>query len=172
MKKLSICIPTYNRAILLSNCLNSIVLNKNTSNLDFEVCVSDNCSTDFTEQVVSNAQKDLNIKYQKNSQNMGMTNNFLKVVEMAEGEFIWLIGDDDLFLPNSIESLFNLFKKYPSTDFFYINSFHLTTNYIFSFEQPFNTENLPANMKRVSSFSKSSEMSFFNLIDPKISFDF
>ena len=40
---ISICIPTYNRAKHLMNCLESISLNKNTSSIDYEICISDNC---------------------------------------------------------------------------------------------------------------------------------
>ena len=42
--KLSICIPTYNRAKYLKNCLNSILLAKSQSSIKFEVCISDNNS--------------------------------------------------------------------------------------------------------------------------------
>ena len=42
--KLSICIPTYNRPSQLPNCSNSIWIAKQNSNLDFDVCVSDNGS--------------------------------------------------------------------------------------------------------------------------------
>ena len=44
--KLSICIPTYNRPGQLPNCLNSICIAKANSNLDFDVCISDNGDTD------------------------------------------------------------------------------------------------------------------------------
>lgn len=172
MYKLSICIPTYNRAAHLTNCLQSIISISEASQFDFEICVSDNCSTDNTEQVVRNAQQRIPIKYQKNIRNLGMTNNFLNVVEMAEGEFVWLIGDDDLLLPYSLISLFNLFKEFPATDFFYVNSFHLTTEFVFSFQQPFDTVHLPQNMSPFSSYTKSGEMNFLDLVNPAISFDF
>ena len=51
MYKLSICIPTYNRSKYLLNCLNSIFIAKRTSDLDFEVCISDNNSD---EKIISN----------------------------------------------------------------------------------------------------------------------
>ena len=35
----SVCIPTYNRAENLINCLESLALNKNTSLIDFEICI-------------------------------------------------------------------------------------------------------------------------------------
>lgn len=170
--KLSICIPTYNRAAHLTNCLQSLISITQTSQFDFEVCVSDNCSSDHTEQVVRNAQGIFPIKYHRNDSNLGMTKNFLKVVEMAKGEFVWLIGDDDLLLPSALIDLFDLFAKFPNVDFFYVNAFHLKTEFIFSFKQPFNIMNLPKDMRPFSSYTHSGETNFINLIHPKISFDF
>lgn len=172
MYKLSICIPTYNRAKQLANCLQSIIAIKNNSKLNFEVCVSDNCSTDDTEEVVRRAQKQMAIKYQKNESNLGIPRNFLNVIDMAEGEFAWLIGDDDLLLPTTIDKLYLIFNEHPHVDFLYINSFHLTTEFVFSFPQPFDTANLPNDMKPFSSFKTSGEMNFMDLVNPKISFDF
>ena len=171
--KISICIPTYNRAAHLSNCLQSIISNKSRSKIDFQVCVSDNCSTDETEAVVRSAQKIITIQYKK-PDNLGIPRNFLNVVEMADGEFVWLIGDDDLLIPSALEELSDLIEKNPEVDYFYINSFHLTTQYVFSFPQPFDTCNLPTttNMKPFSSWPNSGEMKFMDLIEPRISFDF
>lgn len=96
----------------------------------------------------------------------------MNAVEMADGEFVWLIGDDDLLLPSALEELAGLIAQHPGVDFFYINSFHLTTQYVFSFPQPFDTSNLPNDMTLFSSWPHSGEMRFMDLIDPKISFDF
>lgn len=57
MHKLSLFIPKYNRAAYLTNCLQSLILVSEAFQFDFEVCFSDNCSTDNTKQVVSNAQR-------------------------------------------------------------------------------------------------------------------
>jgi glycosyltransferase involved in cell wall biosynthesis len=170
--RISICIPTYNRAAHLRNCLHSIILNNKKSAIDFEVCVSDNCSTDETEKIVRQAQSSIGIKYQKNPGNLGLAGNFLKVVGMAEGEFVWILGDDDLMMPNALEELNGLIGGHPDVDFFYVNSFCLTSQYVQSFPQPFDTANLPKSLKPFSSWSNSGEMEFMDLVDPKISFDF
>jgi len=169
---ISICIPTYNRAIHLANCLRSIIASKLKSSIDFQVCVSDNCSTDETERVVRSAQKEITIKYQKNQSNLGVARNVLNVVQMSDGEFVWLIGDDDLLLPYALEELNDLIVKHSNVDYFYINSFHLKTQFVLSFPQPFNTFNLPEKMEPFSSWIHSGEMKFMDLVDPKISFDF
>ncbi len=170
--RISICIPTYNRATHLSNCLQSIVLNKSRSTIDFEVCVSDNCSTDETEAVVRRVQASMDIRYQKNSENLGVHRNFLNVVAMARGEFVWLIGDDDLLMPNALEKLNHLIDSHPNVDFFYVNAYFLTAQYVQSFPQPFDTVNLPKKLKPFSSWLSCGEMEFMDLVDPKISFDF
>ena len=52
---LSICIPTFNRKKNLEDCLNSIFISSNNvKNLNFEVCVSDNCSNDDILSVIKN----------------------------------------------------------------------------------------------------------------------
>jgi glycosyltransferase involved in cell wall biosynthesis len=170
--RLSICIPTYNRADHLANCLNSIVICQAYSNLKFEVCISDNNSTDQTENVVRDASKILSIKYHKNSNNLGHARNFLKVVSMAKGNFVWLLGDDDLLLPYAIYELYKLIDNNPFVDFFYVNSYHLTTEYLNKYPVPFDTKNLPDNMVPFSKWEKSGEVSFLQLIHPDISFDF
>ncbi len=170
--RFSICIPTYNRAAHLKNCLHSIILNKSRSAIDFEVCVSDNCSTDDTEEVVRGAQASIDIKYQKNPANLGVPGNFLNVVEMADGEFVWLLGDDDLLMPYALKELDGLLRKHPGVDFFYVNSYNLASQYVQSFPQPFDTADLPKNLEPFSSWTNNGELNFFDLIDPKISFDF
>lgn len=170
--KVSICIPTYNRASYLKNCLNSIILSNSQSNLKFQVCISDNNSADETEEVVRKAQTSINIKYHKNSSNIGIPRNFLNVVSMADCDFVWLIGDDDLLMPNAIAELYDLIDGHQNVDFFYVNSFHLNTEYLEKFPSPFNTENLPNDMIPFSKWTIAGELDFLDLINPKISFDF
>lgn len=170
--KISICIPTYNRAQHLSNCLNSILLNRGFPEQDIQVCISDNCSTDDTENVVLGYQDSIDIKYHKNDENLGIPRNFLNVVEMADAEFVWLIGDDDLLVPHAFRDLLALIKNNINVDFFYINAFHLTTEYVFQQALPFNTKHLPENMEPFTRFSSDGVMRFFDLIDPSVSFDF
>tara|TARA_B100001093_G_scaffold304651_1_gene290526 strand:+ start:26837 stop:27850 length:1014 start_codon:yes stop_codon:yes gene_type:complete len=172
MVKLSICIPTFNRAKHLSNCLQSIISMNKPTGLNYEVCISDNGSNDNTKEIVLKAKKKIKINYSRNEINLGIPRNFIKVVSMAVGEFVWLIGDDDLLLPYTLDTLKILFEKNKRVDFFYINSFLLDTNYILSFPQPFEISNLPNNMKKFSSHEKSQELNFFELINPKVSFDF
>jgi glycosyltransferase involved in cell wall biosynthesis len=170
--KLSICIPTYNRSKHLINCLNSIIKCKEFKDNNFELCISDNCSTDETEEIVKSSKLMPIIKYNKNENNIGHARNFLKVVSMADGDFVWLIGDDDLLLPHAIDSLYKIIDEHPKVDFFFVNSYHLGSEYLKEFPMPFDTLNLPNKMIPFSKWTVEGELPFLKLIDPKVSFDF
>ena len=170
---LSICIPTYNRPTHLENCLESIYISKrNCKNFKFEVCISDNGSKHDISKIIKKYSKKLNIKFNKFKRNLGITPNFLKVVDMASGEFVWTIGNDDLMLPNSINKISKLLKKYKNTDYFFINSYNLKSDYLSKYKHPFSTYNLPKNMERFSKVKKSISTKFWDIIDPDICFDF
>lgn len=171
--KLSICIPTYNRPTHLENCLEAIYISqKNCKKPSIEVCVSDNGSKHDIRKIIKRYSKKLNIKFNRFNRNLGITPNFLKVVDMAAGEFVWTIGNDDLLLPNSLNKIFQLLKKYKKTDYFFINSYNLNSNYLEKYKHPFSTYNLPNNMEKFSKINKSKSTKFWELIDPDVSFDF
>ena len=171
-KKLSICIPTFKRANHLNNCLNSILVAKKVPGMEYEICISDNGSTDNTEEVVKSYLQKLPIKYSKNLTNLGIPKNFLKVLSIATYEFAWLLGDDDLLMPDAFLRIAELFVKNQNCDFFFINSNHLHTEYVLKYDQPFDTLNLPIKMIPFSKYMRTGPLEFIELVDPKISFDF
>ena len=166
---ISLCIPTFNRPKNLLNCLNSLLLQTNSN---FEVCISDNCSDDDIEKLIKPFADKIDIKFSKNEENLGAALNFLKVASMAKNEFIWFIGDDDLLMPNAIEDLLNLIKKNEECDFFWVNSYHLNADYLNEHKHPFNTKNLPSNMKSLSNLKNDKKLMFFDLIKHEIAFDY
>jgi glycosyltransferase involved in cell wall biosynthesis len=174
MIKLSICIPTFNRSKYLINCLNSIKISSRKFKYinNVEIIVSDNNSSDDTLSVLKSFRSPILFRYSSNNTNIGIAKNFLKVVSMAQGKYVWLIGDDDLLLPNSLTKLFEIFNKNYNIDFYYVNAYQLKASYIFSKNQPFNTKYLPLEMPRFSAYKKNEELPFLNLIDSNISFDF
>lgn len=103
--RLSICIPTYNRGPFIGELLDSI-LTQTGHDCDIEVVVSDNASTDDTQAIIQTYQKRLpGIVYHRAKQNMGADRNFLKVVELATGDYCWLMGSDDKLEPGSIAEI-------------------------------------------------------------------
>lgn len=111
---ISIAIPTYNRADSLQRLLSYITLKiENMSDL-VQICISNNCSTDNTEEVVFNFQKKYPnlIKYKKNEKNFGSDRNVFLVMGMADGNFVWLFGDDDMIVEDGINKVINFINKY------------------------------------------------------------
>ena len=170
--KLSICIPTYNRPEQLPNCLNSICIAKENSNLDFDVCISDNGSNYDIKNIINNFKDKLTIVLNINKKNTGYQPNLIKAISLSKSEFIWAIGDDDLLVPNSLNSLEKLFENFQDIDFFYINSYHLDYDYLKKFEKPFDTNLLPKNMPKLAKKENSMKCMFWDLIDHNITFDF
>ena len=112
-KPRSICIPTYNRAGFLPDCLDSIAVqfeNKEVRD-QMEVVISDNASSDNTAEVVKKyTDKYPNIRYFRNAANVGFDKNLLNVVEKSVGEYCLPIGDDDAFFPDSFEFILEKIK--------------------------------------------------------------
>ena len=169
---LSICIPNYNRPNCLENCLNSIKIAKKNIKIKFEVCISDNNSEENILPVVKKYKKYFKLRFKKNKKNFGMGKNIISVVSMAKGEFVWVIGNDDLLLPNTLKKLNKIILKNINLDFFFINSYLLESSYVFNFKQPFDTKKLPRKMKKFSKYNQNKILNFHDLINPKISFDY
>lgn len=112
----SIMIPTYRRPVLLEEAIES-ALNQNTE-ITFEVVVVDNESSahEIAAQVETAVRKfaDKNIRYFRNSQNIGMFGNWNRCIEIARGKYISILNDDDLLNEDFIEKSLKLLTKEPS----------------------------------------------------------
>lgn len=93
--KVSVIIPTYNRAASLQNCMNSLLRLKNNKN-DFEIIVIDNGSTDATRQIINDfllKHPDFTIRYFQ--ENMpGLLSGRHKGASVAAGDILCFIDDD------------------------------------------------------------------------------
>ena len=108
--KVSICLPTYNSGEFLTPAIDSILEQTFT---DFELIISDDCSTDNTPEVIrSYLEKDRRIKYLQNSQNLGLFPNWNCCLESASGEYITVFAQDDLMLPKNLEQKVKILDKY------------------------------------------------------------
>ncbi len=99
MPKVSVIIPTYNRAKLLPRAVNSVL---NQTFKDFELIIVDDASTDNTEEVVKTF-KDSRIKYIKHRINKGGAAARNTGIKASKGEYIAFLDDDDEWLPLKLE---------------------------------------------------------------------
>jgi len=117
---LTIAIPTYNREMYLHKCLENIY-SQIGNDSRFEVLVCDNDSSDNTQEIVNiYTRKYTNIIYAKNESNIGATNNFQKVLELATGEYINLHGDDDYFNEGTYNEIFNMIASNGDCDVMFL----------------------------------------------------
>lgn len=135
-KLLSICIPTYNRAEVLKLSLSAILKGASEYQNEIEVIVSDNASTDGTQEVLRELKKEypfLNVF--KNESNLGPNGNFFKLSdEYASGKYFWLIGDDDVVDSNSIDTIIKVLSNHKDVSFLGLNFRILPINDIISLQ--------------------------------------
>lgn len=117
---LSICIPTRNRADLLALLLENITRECGAHMEHLEIVVSNNASSDATEAVVSNSE--LPIVYGRQTATVGFARNLLHTAAtLANGEYVWVIGDDDMILPGGIARVLASIAAAPDVDYHYVN---------------------------------------------------
>ena len=93
MADFSICIPTFNRAPMLAQCLEYIA---GFADADFEIVVGDNASTDNTAEVVASfVPRIKNLVYIRRSENIGFARNMDSVLRRATRKYIYILNDDD-----------------------------------------------------------------------------
>jgi len=97
----SICIPTYNGAQHLRECLDA-VLSQSFSN--YQVIVVDDQSSDNTWEMLSQyATQDPRITLFKNELNLGLVSNWNRCIELAQGEWIKFVFQDDIIRHDCLE---------------------------------------------------------------------
>lgn len=119
--RVSVCLPTYNRAGYFGECLAGILAQ---TFRDLEVIVSDNCSTDATPEVVA-AFKDPRIRYVRNPRNIGVFPNMNQCLELARGRYICILHDDDLYEPRFLEREVALLDRHPSAAFVHCATYEI-----------------------------------------------
>ena len=111
--KVSVCIPTYNRAALLPYAVNSVL---NQTYADFELLICDDASTDETAEVVAD-WKDSRIRYIRHPQNIQRSRNMRSGYEAARGDYFIKFDDDDALTPTFLEKTVAVLEDNPAVDF-------------------------------------------------------
>jgi len=110
--KLSVIIPTHNRADILKTCLEKVIAQQG---VDFEVIVVDDGSIDNTEHIVAMTNDQFpmtNLRYIKQkSSHQAVARN--RGVKEATGEIIVFIGDDIFVEPEFLIKHHDVHKEYP-----------------------------------------------------------
>ncbi len=106
---ISICIPTYNGSRYIEKCIACCV---DQTYRNIEIIINDDGSSDNTLELIEQFSKqDTRIKLTQNNKNLGLVANWNRCLELASGQYIKWLFQDDLMELNAIESFYDIAKK-------------------------------------------------------------
>lgn len=104
----SIIIVNYNTKQLLINCIDSIY--NFTKEVDYEIIVSDNGSTDGSVEILKSSYHDIILIENNKNLGFGAANN--KGLAVAKGKYIFYLNSDTVLLNNAIKYFFDYFENF------------------------------------------------------------
>lgn len=108
--RVSIVVASYNRAELLVQAVQSALVQ---GGADIEVVVSDDCSPDNSVDRLR-ALGDPRVRVHTQPKNVGFWLNWTAALDMARGDFVVFLGDDDWLTPDFVERHLEAFDRHPS----------------------------------------------------------
>lgn len=106
----TIGLPVYNGEEYLEEALDSILAQTYEN---FELIISDNASTDGTEEICRRYAQDPRVQYQRSPTNQGATWNFNRVWELASGKYFKWHAHDDLLEPEFLRKCVEVLEANP-----------------------------------------------------------
>lgn len=158
---LTIAIPTYNRLTKLKRLIDNIKNQTCSFSEHLELLISNNCSSDetaiFLESLIV-THPNLTIKTYNQVNNLGFDGNISFLYNNAKGKYVWFFADDDLLLPDAINTIVHSLKTEEPNAL------------LFSFGQPPGSTSGVFNFKEnLSSFYNKKDLIELSIRYPKIS---
>ena len=100
---ISFCLPIYNVGEFVKDCIRSISA-QTFEGLTYEIFCLDDCSTDNSFALLQQlAAEDPHIKVLRNEKNSGVCFTRNRMMEQANGEYIWFVDPDDMLATNAVQ---------------------------------------------------------------------
>ena len=109
MPDVSVIIISTNEAAELGPCLASVLV----SEVELEVIVFDNASTDATSDLLASNNRDIRISDVTNERKLGFIENNNKGIEMAKGRYILLLNPDTVVQPETLTTMVRFMDSHP-----------------------------------------------------------
>ena len=106
----SVLIANYNNGKYLMDAIESV---RQQTYPHWEIVLVDDASTDNSEELYAELEKDERIHIYRNEQNMGCGYTKRRCAEMAKGEFCGFLDPDDVLLPNALHVTVDALEKHP-----------------------------------------------------------
>lgn len=113
---ISIIIPVYNGEKYFKKTIDSCLAQ--TGGYDIEIIVIDDCSSDSSRELIKGYGDAIVCIF--NEINLGITKTCNKAASLAKGEYLMILGQDDLLPPNHIEAMCSEFDE--NTSFVHCNA--------------------------------------------------
>lgn len=110
MSKVSIIMPTHNRASMVVNAIESVLAQ---SHENWELLISADCCTDNTSEVIAPYLEDNRIRFFEHKQNLGGAGARNFCFDQTEGEFVAFLDDDDCWKQDKLKRQLLLFADHP-----------------------------------------------------------
>jgi len=121
--RVSIGVPVYNGERYLAEALDAALAQ---TFRDFELIISDNASTDRTEAICRDyAARDARIRYYRQPTNLGATQNYNRLFDLAQGVYFKWAAYDDLYSPNFLEQAVAVLEQNPEVTVAYGKSYRI-----------------------------------------------
>lgn len=115
MKKINVIIPNYNYGKYLEMCLMSVYMQK--TNCEIEILVNDDCSTDYSIEILSRFKNyfeipNIKLNFFENQNNKGEIQTTKFLLEKCDGDYIAYLDSDDYWIdPNKLQKQFDFLEK-------------------------------------------------------------
>lgn len=112
--KVSVVISVYNADKFLREALDSII---NQSYKNYELIIIDDCSTDNSRSILQEYADSYDIiKLVLNTENIGLTKNLNKAIQLSEGLYIARMDADDISMENRLKNQVDFLEANPNID--------------------------------------------------------
>jgi glycosyltransferase involved in cell wall biosynthesis len=120
--KVTVCIVTYNQERYIKDCLLSVLTQ--AYDVDLEILVGDDASTDNTSQIVRDIAKEHpgHITVFRHENNLGAQFNSLFLIERATGDYVAHLDGDDYWMPGKLEAQVAFLDDHPECVAVYSNA--------------------------------------------------
>lgn len=114
---LTICIPSYNRPQSALNCVKTLLSQEPGETV--HISVLDNSSEDNYIDIFNQTPEtkkaiaDGILSVHRNNANIGMSANFMRAFERSQGEWLWLLSDDDNIRTDAIKTILSKIENQP-----------------------------------------------------------
>lgn len=108
---ISICIPTYQRPELLRQAIASCLAQTYEP---IEIIVCDDSKDDASADVIHQLNRPDRIRYYRNQPSLGQAGNVNRLFDLAQGDQLVLLHDDDLLLPDAVQTLATAWESHPN----------------------------------------------------------